>query len=101
MARRKRLAGLPRNRHWNEGWLTAWYGTDEDGEGPDVCYGSPCRPDGHLLHGMLSMKQRQADGTFGPSFLDELKARGYLIETLRFEIKRNRGPNEPDPRQGK
>ena len=94
MPRRKCNHGMPRNRSWNEGWLTAWYGTDEDGEGPDVCMGSPCRPDGHLLHQAFNSPRYDHNGQPQPSLMDELKARGYKIETLRFEIQRNRKPNE-------
>jgi hypothetical protein len=97
VSRRVRNKGRPRNRSWEDGWLTVYWGTDEDGEGPDVVYGSPCRPDGHLMHAVLSCERYSYDGTREPSLRDELVARGYLIETLRFEIKRNRKPNEAIP----
>ena len=49
MPRRKRNQGMPRNRHWEEGWLTAWHGTAEEGEGPDFISAAPNSRDARFI----------------------------------------------------
>jgi hypothetical protein len=72
------------------GELVAKWGKVEGME--DVCYAwgdgvSKC--DAHLLNSALSAKQhRPFDGSWSPSFLDELKSRGYDITTLKFSIRK-------------
>lgn len=52
-------------------------------------------PDGHLLHAAFT--RPLFDGKM-PSFVDELKARGYDIETIRFSIaKKPKTPAPPPP----
>ena len=67
--------------------LVAQYGT-LDGEtdiiiswGPGV---SKC--DAHLLYNVISSERKRYDGQYDKSLVDELKARGYDIATLRFSV---------------
>jgi hypothetical protein len=86
-----------RGKHWNDGWLTAYWGHESRasrGAQKDLVFGSPCRPDGHLLYGALSF----VDMGHGKTLTQELEARGYDITTLQFSIKRKWRPNEaPKP----
>jgi hypothetical protein len=61
--------------------------------GPDLCYswGDGCdRTDSRLLHDTLTAPTPppvfRPDEPWGPSFVEELEARGYDITTLRFSI---------------
>ena len=54
----------------------------------DIRYFFPAKCDGHLLHGMLSMKRYTQHHVFDPSFIEELEARGYDITTLRFSVEK-------------
>ena len=59
---------------------------------PDLCYAwgdGVSRADGHLLHNVLS-GERFRPGSFerDPSLLDELKARGYDLTTLKISIQK-------------
>lgn len=73
----------------NPNKLTARWSKREN----DVLYWYPSKPDGHLLHAVLSAPRQRYDYTtermeYEPSLLEELKARGYDITTLRFTIER-------------
>ncbi len=68
------------------------------GDNPDVCYvwgdGSNKR-DAHLLHNFLTEKRMRfpignEPGRFAyaDSFMEELKARGYDLTTLKFSIRK-------------
>jgi len=49
----------------------------------------PCGPDGHLAHNFFNSKQHHPfDDSWSDSFFDELKARGYDLTTLKFEVTR-------------
>jgi len=80
-----------RGKSWNDGWLTAYWGREsKQKSGPkDIVFGSPCRPDGHLLYGALAY----IDVGHGKSLVEELEDRGYDITTLQFSIKRKYPPN--------
>lgn len=81
-----------RGKHWDDGWLTAYWGTESrarKGESKDVVFGSPCRSDGHLLYGALAY----IDMGHGKNLVQELEDRGYDITTLQFSIKRKYPPN--------
>lgn len=56
----------------------------------ETIFGSPCRPDGHLLYGAFSF----VEVTTGKTLVKELEDRGYDITTLQFSIKRKWKPNE-------
>lgn len=86
-----------RGKHWNDGWLTAYWGRDTRGASKDLVFGSPCRPDGHLLHSAFN----HLEFTGGKTLIQELEARGYDITTLQFSIKRKYRPNEPKTTDGK
>lgn len=79
-----------RGKHWEDGWLTAYWGRESRGSHKDLVFGSPCRPDGHLLYGALSF----VEVTNGRTLIQELEVRGYDITTLQFSIKRKFRPNE-------
>jgi hypothetical protein len=72
------------------------------GEPATTLYGLPNQYDGHVLHAVFGTPMDLFDGR---TFLQELEKRGYLLETIRFEIKRRWKPNErpgdlpevPDP----
>lgn len=69
-----------RGKNWNNGWLTAYWGRESgDRSGSkELIFGSPSRPDGHLLYGALA------------PLVKELEARGYDITTLQFSIRRKK-----------
>jgi len=75
-----------RGKSWNDGWLTAYWDKRER----DIVFGSPCKPDGHLLYGALSFIEFSS----GKTLLKELEDRGYDITTLQFSVKRKYKPNE-------
>lgn len=79
-----------RNKNWREGWLTAFWGRESRGAPKDLIFASPCRPDGHLLHGVFDVLKFSS----GLSLIEELESRGYDIKTLQFSIKRKYRPNE-------
>jgi hypothetical protein len=55
----------------------------------DVVFHWPdAKADGRLLYAYLACERREFDGTWGPSLLKELEARGYDLTTLRFSIKK-------------
>lgn len=62
----------------------------------DVEFVYPSSPDGHLLHNAFNY----AKMTNGKTLIEELKARGYDLTTLRFSIERKcaacKGPREPN-----
>lgn len=69
----------------------------------DFLIGSPRRPDGHLAHLIFTGKRlREAfskgglHNVFDPSFIDELKERGYDVETLRFSVQMKTCIHEPE-----
>lgn len=74
--------------------LCAWYSKGEQ----DLVYGGPNQYDPRLLHAVLATERMHADTStpgwtghvFDPSFVDELKRRGYDITTLKFSVKRAR-----------
>ena len=72
-----------RGKSWNDGWLTAYWGKENrrDQKG-DLIFGSPCRPDGHMLYGALSF----VDIGHGKTLVQELESRGYDITTLQFAV---------------
>ena len=79
-----------RGKSWDDGWLTAFWGRDERRAKKELVFGSPCRPDGHLLFGAFCF----CEITKGKTLVQELENRGYDITTLQFSIKRKYGPNE-------
>ena len=79
-----------RGKHWDDGWLTAYWGCEYRRSKKDLIFASPCRPDGHLLYGSFCV----ADATKGKTLLQELTERGYDITTLQFSVKRKWRPNE-------
>lgn len=72
------------------GYLYIYYGRLE-GDDPDVVYangeGVP-RCDRALLHCVMGTKRLIYDGTYEPSLFDELAARGYDLDTLKFSIQK-------------
>lgn len=48
--------------------------------------GTQTKCDGHLTYGVFCAQRRSVQNTFDPSFVEELKRRGYDISTLKFEI---------------
>ena len=86
MKRRRLLVRVPK-----PGVLLAQWGRDASREPPDLIYaygdGVP-RADMHILHNTLSCVRYVGAGQFSPSFIDELKARGYDITTLRFSVQK-------------
>ncbi len=83
-----------RGKSWNDGWLTAYWGRESRGCKKDLMFGSPCRPDGHLLYGALAFVEVAP----GKTLVQELDARGYDVTTLQFSIKRKWKPNEEPQR---
>jgi hypothetical protein len=81
---------LIRGKHWNDGWLTAYWGREERGCPKELIFGSPCRPDGRLLCDLFG----RLDIGDGKTLIQELGQRGYDITTLQFSIKRKWKPNE-------
>jgi hypothetical protein len=79
-----------RGKNWNDGWLTAYWGREQRGSKKDLIFGSPCRPDGHLLYGALCY----SEVTQGKTLVQELEERGYDIATLQFSVRRKWKPNE-------
>jgi hypothetical protein len=79
-----------RGKGWNNGWLTAYWGRESRGAKKDLVFGSPCRPDGHLLYGAFAF----IEVGHGKTLVQELEARGYDITTLQFSVKRKWAPNE-------
>lgn len=73
------------------GQLMAYYGY-ADGVGPDLCVnwgpGTGGSPDGRILCSALSSPVSRLDGN--KPFFEELEARGYDLNTLRFTIQRKR-----------
>jgi hypothetical protein len=71
------------------GQLKAKWGSIE-GDSPDLCYvwgPGVARVDAALLHGALSMRQcMPLSMDFEPSFMEDLKARGYDISTLEISV---------------
>ncbi len=57
----------------------------------DLIFSYPRKCDGHLLHNTFSSTTHHPlpfpNGSWDPSFLDELEKRGYDIKTLKFSIK--------------
>lgn len=83
-----------RGKHWDDGWLSAYWGRESRGYRKDLVFGSPCRPDGHLLYGAFCFVEVMK----GKTLVQELEERGYDITTLQFSIKRKWKPNEkPEP----
>lgn len=77
------------------GELKVYYGKDEDGQGPDVCYAwgpGTRRADSSLLHYHFGVGHLEQDfigsGGYkcGPSFLEELAERGYDLSTIKFSV---------------
>lgn len=79
-----------RGKSWDDGWLTAYWGRESRGESREIIFGSPCRPDGHLLYGAFC----SVDMGHGKTLVQELEERGYDITTLQFSVKRKFRPNE-------
>lgn len=79
-------------RHPGATHASIWFSHSR--EEPGITFDAPCGPDRRLLyHWLCCLKDSN-----GLTLEDELKRRGYLLETLRFSCKRNRASNEPDPR---
>jgi hypothetical protein len=75
-----------RERRAKPGELRAYFGK-ADGDGPDVCFANGegvDRASARLLHNALN----SLPVCNGRSLLDELKARGFDIETLQFSIRK-------------
>lgn len=80
-----------RGKHWDNGWLTAFWGReDRHAQQKDLVFGSPSRPDAHLLNSAFC----HVEISHGKNLLQELTERGYDIQTLQFSIKR-KTPNTP------
>lgn len=83
------------------GELKAKWANEGEAAGGDIAYacGVGChKADLHLLHyvigaGHWNPNDRKTD----PSFLDELKARGYDLTTIRFSIQKLPPPATPEP----
>ena len=89
------------------GLLRVYYGR-VDGEPPDVCYqwgGSGAdKCDAHLMHGVFGSprleicygddREKHGPYKFGSTLIDELKARGYDISTLKFSIEQLKPPTQ-------
>lgn len=78
-----------------------------EGDEPDLCYfrgPGVQRCDMHLIHNMFTSKRLEIDydaplgsprylwGKYGPSFQEELEARGYDLTTLKFSIQKKEQP---------
>lgn len=80
-----------------EGELAVRYGKDDDGE-IDVCFirgPGVSKSDGRLLHWYLACDRVEEFPELGgpkrrPSLIDELKSRGYDIETIKFSIQKRK-----------
>ena len=73
-----------------------------DGDCPDmlIFYGDDTpRCDRALLFNMLCSEKLRYNNEVQPSFIDELKARGYDMDTFRFSIERKQQP-EPNSGEG-
>lgn len=95
-----RRHGAPRAR---AGQLKAKWGSIE-GDAPDLCYvwgPGVARVDAALLHGALSMRQcMPLSMDFEPSFMEDLKARGYDITTLEISISKKPEHAQADEQSG-
>jgi hypothetical protein len=80
--RRRRLRARP-------GQLVAYWGFDQDGEGPDLCVvwggNGAQKADGRFLLDMLSKEH-----------IRQLSARGYDLSTLKFTVARLTPPAPVD-----
>lgn len=89
--KRRRVLAIPK-----PGTLAMKWGIASRHDDPDVCIlwgAGASKRDGSFLHYVLCCKRERLDWKTGsiehlPSFIDELKERGYDIETLRFSIRK-------------
>lgn len=79
-----------RGKHWDDGWLTAYWGREELRGKKELIFGSPCKPDA----GLLNIAFTHTPLLWGRDFLTELEERGYDVTTIQFSIKRKWKPNE-------
>lgn len=70
-----------RGRRYDDGWLTVRWSKRRG----DHIVETPSKPDGHLMYGVLF---RPLDMLDGRSLADDLKDRGYDLETLEFAVRR-------------
>lgn len=81
------------------GQLIAYYGNAEKGDTPSLCTATSrengSRADGHLLlmalcdnPAMMATHSQEKDMWPFRSLIEELQARGYDLETLRFSIEK-------------
>ena len=59
----------------------------------DFVIDSPNRPDGHLANNVLMSERITYDDKIAPSFVDELRKRGYDTTTLVLTVERLYPPN--------
>jgi hypothetical protein len=71
-----------RRKQAKDGWLTAEWSKKEN----DILFHFPRSCDGHLLHQVLTS---EFSIFRDKSFIQELRERGYDIETLQFSVRRN------------
>lgn len=100
-----------RNRKAKPGELIMFWGKLPH-DSPDVCYAwgadGANKCDGHLLNSILGSprlriaygeeREKHGQHVWDRSLLDELKARGYDITTLRFYIKQLPKPDSSERR---
>lgn len=75
-----------RGKRYGDGWLTVRWSK----RAADHIVEFPSRSDGRLLNGVLFLPLDLLDGR---CLADELKERGYDMETLEFAVRRK--PTEP------
>lgn len=59
-------------------------GRESRGASKDLIFGSPSRPDGHMLYGAFSFIEISG----GKTLIQNLEDRGYDITTLQFSVRR-------------
>lgn len=88
-------------RRTKENSLSAYWSKREK----DIVFCYPAKVDGHFLHNRFSNPPWRYDGMIDTAFLDELKARGYDVSTLRFSVMKDPthkrwAPDEPVAAKG-
>jgi hypothetical protein len=91
MNRTKRDRRATKNLPWQDGWLTVYRGKlpGESHKPNSTIFCASNGADRRLLYSAFSTRNYDEHGRLAqPSFIEELEARGYDIETLEFRIKR-------------
>jgi hypothetical protein len=79
---------MKRERRLKPGTLAVYYAKLR-GNDPDIVIHNEAparRADAHFMHSIFNVERYDYTGAVLPSLVDELKSRGYDIETLSFEI---------------